>query len=87
MRSFMFLAGILIAAGVVIAVCFVETFSLGSSIGGLARFVFAWIGRSIATGEAGTPGPRHQTPKLTRHPASGTWAETGEPAPGTGSLA
>ena len=54
MRMFLFLAGILIATGVVIAVCFAETFSLGSWIGGLALFVFAWIGRSIATGEAST---------------------------------
>jgi hypothetical protein len=54
MRMFLFLAGILVASGVVIAVCFAETFSLGSWIGGLALFAFAWIGRSIATGEAST---------------------------------
>ncbi len=54
MRMFLFLAGILIATGVVIAEYFAATFSLGSWIGGLALFVFAWIGRSIATGEAGT---------------------------------
>jgi hypothetical protein len=54
MRMFLFLAGILIATGVVIAVYFAETFTLGSWIGGLALFVFAWIGRSIATGEAST---------------------------------
>jgi len=52
MRMFLILAAILIAAGVVIAVYFSETFSLGSWIGGLALFVFAWIGRSNATGEA-----------------------------------
>lgn len=51
MRMFLFLAGILIAAGVVIALYFSETFSLGSWIGGLVLFVFAWIGRSIAVGE------------------------------------
>ena len=51
MRMFLFLAGILIATGVVIAVYFAETFSLGSWIGGLTIFVFAWIGRSIATGQ------------------------------------
>ena len=51
MRMFLFLAGILIAMGVVIA-HFSGTFSLGAWIGGLALFVFAWIGRSIATGEA-----------------------------------
>jgi hypothetical protein len=49
---FLFLAGILIAAGVVIAQYFSGTFSLGAWAGGLALFVFAWIGRSIATGEA-----------------------------------
>ena len=52
MRMFLWLAGILIAAGVVIAIYFAGTFSLGSWIGGLALFVFAWIGRSIASGEA-----------------------------------
>jgi hypothetical protein len=55
MRMFLFLAGILIATGVVIAVYSAGTFSLGAWIGGLALFVFAWIGRSIATGEASTP--------------------------------
>ncbi len=48
MRMFLFLAGILIAAGVVIAIYFAGTFSLGSWIGGLTLFVFAWAGRSIA---------------------------------------
>jgi hypothetical protein len=52
MRMFLVLAGILIAIGVVIAVCFAETFSPGSWIGGLALLLFAGIGRSIATGEA-----------------------------------
>jgi Family of unknown function (DUF7010) len=47
MRMFLFLAAILIATGVVIALYFAETFSLGSWIGGLALFVFAWIGRAI----------------------------------------
>lgn len=54
MRMFLFLAGILIAAGVVIALYFAETFSLGSWIGALALFVFAWIGRFIATDETST---------------------------------
>ncbi len=54
MRMFLFLAGILISAGVVIALYFAHTFSEGAWIGGLALFVFAWIGRSIATGEAST---------------------------------
>ena len=52
MRMFLFLAGILIATGVVIAQYFSGTFSLGAWIAGLALFAFAWIGRSIATGEA-----------------------------------
>jgi hypothetical protein len=51
MRMFLFLAGILIAMGVVIAHYFSGTFSLGAWIAGLVLFVFAWIGRSIATGE------------------------------------
>ena len=54
MRMFLFLAGILIASGVVIALHFAETFSLGSWIGGLTLFVFAWIGRFIATNETRT---------------------------------
>jgi hypothetical protein len=55
MRMFLFLAGILMGTGVVIARYFSETFSLGAWIAGLALFVFAWIGRSIATGEASAP--------------------------------
>jgi hypothetical protein len=51
---FLSLAGILIDNAIVTAAYFAETFSLGSWIGGLALFVFAWIGRSIATGEAST---------------------------------
>ena len=54
MRMFLFLAGILMAAGVVVAHYFSGIFSLGAWIGGLALFVFAWIGRSIATGQART---------------------------------
>jgi hypothetical protein len=57
MRMFLFLAGILIAAGVVIAHYYSGTFSLGAWIGGLVLFVFAWIGRSIATGEASASSP------------------------------
>lgn len=52
MRMFLFLAGILIALGVVIAQFFAGTFSLGAWSGGLALFAFAWIGRSIAASEA-----------------------------------
>jgi hypothetical protein len=55
MRVFLLLAGILIAAGVVIALYFSKTFSLGAWIAGLALFIFAWVGRSIATGEASAP--------------------------------
>lgn len=53
MCTFLFLAGILIAAGVVIAHYFSRTFSLGAWMGGLALFALAWIGRSIAIAEAG----------------------------------
>jgi len=52
MRMFLYLAGILIGLGVVIAQYFSKTFSLGAWIAGLTLFAFAWIGRSIATGEA-----------------------------------
>ena len=52
MRMFLFLAGILLAEGVLLAYYFSRTFSLGAWIAGLTLFVFAWIGRSIATGEA-----------------------------------
>jgi len=52
MRMFLFLAGILIAMGYGIAHWFSGTFSLGAWLGGLTLFVFAWIGRFIATGEA-----------------------------------
>ena len=55
MRMFLFLAGILIAVGVVIAHYFSGTFSLGAWVGGLALFVFAWMGRAIAVGEASAP--------------------------------
>jgi hypothetical protein len=54
MRLFLFLAGILIALGVVIALRFSGMFSLGAWIGGLVLLVFAWIGRSTATAEART---------------------------------
>jgi hypothetical protein len=54
MRMFLFLAGILMAEGVVVVHYFSGTFSLGGWIAGLTLFVFAWIGRSIATNEART---------------------------------
>ena len=52
MRMFLFLAGTLIAMGVVVARYFSGTFSLGAWVTGPTLFVFAWIGRSIATGKA-----------------------------------
>jgi hypothetical protein len=55
MRMFLFLAGILMAEGVVVVHYFSGTFSSGAWIAGLTLFVFAWIGRSIATGEASAP--------------------------------
>lgn len=54
MRMFLFLAGILMAGGVVVARFFPGTFSTGAWIAGLALLAFAWIGRSIAVGEART---------------------------------
>ena len=50
-RMFLFLSGILITTGVVIALYFSESFSLGAWIAAPALFVFVSIGRSIATGE------------------------------------
>jgi Family of unknown function (DUF7010) len=55
MRMFLFLSAILVAVGVVVALWFSGTFSLGAWVAGLALFAFAWIGRSIATGEASAP--------------------------------
>ena len=54
MRMFLFLGGILIAMGVVIALWFSGTFSVGAWTTGLVLLVFAWIGRSIAVGETRT---------------------------------
>jgi hypothetical protein len=55
MRMFLVLSGILIAMGVVIALRLSGSFSVGAWVTGLALFVFAWIGRSIASGEAAVP--------------------------------
>ena len=52
MRTFLFLAGILMTAGVVVALYFLATFSIGAWVAGVTLFVFAWILRSIAVGEA-----------------------------------
>jgi len=55
MHMFLFLAAILVAMGVVIALYFAGTFSLGAWAAGLVLFVFAWIGRSITNGEVAVP--------------------------------
>ncbi len=52
MRMFLFLAGILMAEGLVVVHFFSGRFSLGAWMAGLTLFIFAWIGRSIATAEA-----------------------------------
>ncbi|HKT24789.1 MAG TPA: hypothetical protein VJR04_09295 [Terriglobales bacterium] len=52
MRMFLILAGLLIALGVVIALYFSGTFSLGAWSGGMVLFIFAWIGRSTYAGQA-----------------------------------
>jgi hypothetical protein len=54
MRMFLFLAGVLITEGVVIALRFSGTFSLGAWVGGLSLLLFAWIGRVIASGKTKT---------------------------------
>lgn len=50
MRVFLILAGVLIALGVVIALYFSGSFSLGAWSGGVVLFIFAWIGRSTPRG-------------------------------------
>jgi hypothetical protein len=52
MRMFLALAAILIVEGYIIAQFFSSTFSLGAWVGGATLFVFACLGRSIATREA-----------------------------------
>jgi hypothetical protein len=54
MRMFAFLAGMLIAEGLVVALYFSASFSLGAWIAALTLFVFAWIGRSLTLAEAAT---------------------------------
>src|ERR1700687_5371839 len=58
MRMFLFLGGILIAAGVLIAHYFAESVVRGAWSAALALVVFAWMGRSIATREA-SASPTH----------------------------
>jgi hypothetical protein len=47
MRMFVPLSAILIGGGVVIALHFSRTFSIGGWVGGLTLFIFAWIGRAM----------------------------------------
>jgi hypothetical protein len=58
MRMFLFLTGILVTMGIVVVHYFSATFGIGAWIGGLTLFIFAWIGRSIATREAAAVAPR-----------------------------
>ena len=58
MRMFLFLAGILMAAGVVVALYFSATFSLGAWIGGFVLFAFAWLGRLTANSEPAAASPQ-----------------------------
>jgi len=46
MRMFVPLCAVLIGGGVVIALYFSGSFSLGGWMGGVALFIFAWIGRA-----------------------------------------
>jgi hypothetical protein len=52
MRMFIALCAILVGGGVVIALHFAGSFTLGAWITGLTLFVFAWIGRAVAQAEA-----------------------------------
>lgn len=52
MRMYLFLAGILLAGGILIAHYFSGIFSIGAWFTAVSLFVFACIGRSIATREA-----------------------------------
>jgi hypothetical protein len=52
MRMFIALCAILVGGGVVIALHFAGSFTLGAWITSLTLFVFAWIGRAVAQAEA-----------------------------------
>ena len=52
MRMFIVLGAVLMNCGVVIALYFAGSFSLGAWVGGLALFIFAWIGRATVQAEA-----------------------------------
>jgi hypothetical protein len=47
MRMFIPLSAILIGGGVVIALYFSTSFSIGAWVGGLTLFIFAWVGRAL----------------------------------------
>jgi hypothetical protein len=53
MRMFVPLCAIFTAGGVVVALYFSGSFSLGGWIGGLTLFIFAWIGRASVHSELG----------------------------------
>lgn len=54
MRMFIPLCAVLVGGGVVIALYFSGSFSLGGWIGGVILFIFAWIGRaSVQTNSVG----------------------------------
>jgi hypothetical protein len=52
MRMFVLLCAMLVSGGVVIALYFPGTFSLGGWVDGLTLFPFAWIGRAVVRAEA-----------------------------------
>lgn len=52
MRMFIALCAILVGSGVIIALHFAGSFSLGGWICGLALFIFAWLGRATVQSEA-----------------------------------
>jgi hypothetical protein len=54
MRMFIPLSAMLVSAGVVIALYFSATFTLGGWISGATLFIFAWIGRASAQPELRT---------------------------------
>lgn len=52
MRMFSLLGAILVASGVVIALYYAGSFSLGGWVGGVALLIFSFIGRTISVSEA-----------------------------------
>ena len=53
MRMFIPLCAIFVGGGVIIALYFPGSFSLGGWIGGLTLFIFAWLGRASVQAEGG----------------------------------